>query len=113
VASAAVRGANLFVLERAAGADQFSLIVRSAIDRETRSRTLLDPASLAADGAVAIDWYEPSTDGSLVAVGLSEGGTEQSTLSVIDVRDGRHLADTIGDTRASSIAWLPDNSGFW
>ena len=113
VGGAAVRGDKLFELGRAAGADQFSLVVRSSVDREAPDRTLLDPAQRAADGAVAIDWYEPSPDGSLVAIGLSEGGTEQSTLSVIDVGTGQPLDDLIPNTRASSIAWLPDNSGFW
>ncbi len=78
-----------------------------------RARVLLDPAQRATDAAVAIDWYEPSPDGSLVAIGLSEGGTEASTLSVIDVQTGTYLPDSISNTRASSIAWLPDNSGFW
>ena len=113
VAAAALRGERLFVLWRAAGADQFALVVQSSTDREAPPRTLLDPAERAADGAVAIDWFEPSPDGSLVAIGLSEGGTEQSTLSVIAVESGRHLGDSIANTRASSIAWLPDNSGFW
>ncbi|MEY2402283.1 MAG: prolyl oligopeptidase [Ilumatobacteraceae bacterium] len=113
VAGASVRGDNLFVISRAAGADQFALFVQSAIDRDAPARTLLDPAQRAADGAVAIDWFEPSPDGSLIAIGLSEGGTEQSTLSVIDVRSGAQLSDSIPNTRASSIAWLPDNSGFW
>ena len=113
VGGAAVRGDELFVLERAAGADQFALVVRSAVDPGLRARVLLDPAQRADDAAVAIDWYEPSPDGSLIAVGLSEGGTEESTLSVIDVQSGAHLADSIRNTRASSIAWLPDNSGFW
>ena len=113
VGGATVRGDRLFVLERAAGADQFALVVRSAVDRQGEARVLLDPAQRADDAAVAIDWYEPSRDGSLVAIGLSEGGTEQSTLSIIDVSSGAHLADTIRNTRASSIAWLPDNSGFW
>jgi prolyl oligopeptidase len=113
VGSAAVRGDLLFVLARAAGADQFALSVQSAVDRTSPARVLLDPAQRAADGAVAIDWYEPSPDGALVAIGLSEGGTEQSTLAVIEVRTGAQLADSIPNTRASSIAWLPDNSGFW
>jgi prolyl oligopeptidase len=113
VGSAEVRGDLLFVLGREAGADQFALAVQSAIDRTLPARVLLDPAQRAADGAVAIDWYEPSPDGAFVAIGLSEGGTEQSTLSVIDVRTGLPLADSIPNTRASSIAWLPDNSGFW
>jgi prolyl oligopeptidase len=113
VASAAVRGDKLFVLGRAVGADQFSLSVRSAVDADMPERTLLDPAQRAADGAVAIDWWDPSPDGSLVAVGLSEGGTEQSTLSIVDVETGLALPDSIPNTRASSIAWLPDNTGFW
>ena len=113
VSTAAVRGDTLFVLARAAGADQFALVVQSAVDREAPERVLLDPAQRAADGAVAIDWYEPSPDGSLVAVGLSEGGSEQSSLSVIDVETSTQLTDSIPNTRASSIAWLPDNSGFW
>ena len=32
---------------------------------------------------------------------------------MIDVATGQQLADSIPNTRASSIAWLPDNSGFW
>jgi prolyl oligopeptidase len=113
VGRAVVRGEKLFVLGRAAGADQFALVVQSAVDRKAPPRTLLDPAARAADGAVAIDWWEASPDGSLVAIGLSEGGTEESTLSVIEVDTGQHLADSIPNTRASTIAWLPDNSGFW
>jgi prolyl oligopeptidase len=113
VASAAVRGDRLVVLERAAGADQFALMVRSAGDRDAQPRTLLDPADQAADAAVAIDWYEVSPDGALVAVGLSEGGTELSTLWVLDVASGEPLPDTIVDTRAASVAWLADSSGFW
>ena len=34
-------------------------------------------------------------------------------LSVIDTATGALLADSIPNTRASSIAWMPDNSGFW
>ena len=113
VGGAVVRGERLFVLERGVGADQFSLVVRSAVDRDAPAQTLLDPAQRAADAAVAIDWYEPSPDGSLVAVGLSEGGTEESILTVIEVSTGVARAESIPNTRASTIAWLPDSSGFW
>ena len=113
VLSLQVAGDQLFLLERAAGADQYSLVVRSAIDPLAAPRTLLDPAELAADAAVAIDWYHPSADGRLVAYGLSEGGTENSTLHVMDVATGEVAGERIPDTRAASVAWLPDNSGFW
>ena len=108
-----VAGDYLFLLERAAGADQYSLVVRSTTDPTAPTRTLLDPAQLATDGAVAIDWYHPTADGSHVAYGLSEGGTENSTLHVLNVATGEVAAERIPDSRAASVAWLPDNSGFW
>jgi len=113
VLSLQVAGDHVFLLERAAGADQFSLVVRSATDPLTPTRTLLDPAQLATDGAVAIDWYHPSADGRMVAYGLSEGGTENSTLHLMDVATGEVPGERIPDTRAASVAWMPDNSGFW
>jgi prolyl oligopeptidase len=109
----AVAGEHLFVLERARAADQFALVLRSAVDPDVAPKVLLDPAALAADGAVAIDWFHPSHDGSLVAYGLSEGGTENSVLHVMRVATGEVLADRIPNTRAASVAWLPDGSGFW
>src|SRR5438046_1422063 len=45
--------------------------------------------------------------------GLSEGGDERSTLHVLDVTTGRDLLDTIPDTRAASVAWRPDATGFY
>ncbi len=120
--SVAVRGDRCFLLERSAGADQFALVERSAIVSARggddagpggEMRVLFDPASLAADAAVAIDWFEPDHHGALVAIGLSEGGTENSVLRVLDVATGRLAADSIPHARAASVAWAPDSSGFW
>ncbi|MDO8392434.1 MAG: prolyl oligopeptidase family serine peptidase [Actinomycetota bacterium] len=106
-------GEHLFVLERAAGADQYALVLRSATDPQAPARTLIDPAALAADHAVAIDWFHPSHDGSMVAYGLSEGGTENSVLHIMQVATGGVLPLRIVNTRAASVAWQPDHSGFW
>jgi prolyl oligopeptidase len=118
VLSVRVAGDRLFVLERPEGADQYALVVRSATDSETPAITLVDPAGMAADAAVAIDWYHPSPDGSMVAYGLSEGGTENSTLHVMRVPaetggSPEVLAERIRNTRAASVAWRPDHAGFW
>lgn len=108
-----VRGDLLFALERARGADQFALVLRSAADPSAPPRLLVDPATHADDGAVAIDWFEPSDDGSMVAIGLSEGGTEDSVLHVLHVASGELDPLRIADTRAATVAWLPDGTGFW
>jgi prolyl oligopeptidase len=109
----ALRGDRLFVLERPAGAEQFQLVVRHATELHTEPRTLFDPSAGSDDAAVALDWFEPSPDGSLVAYGVSHGGDENSTLAVLDVASGARLTDSIPNCRAASIAWAPDAGAFW
>jgi prolyl oligopeptidase len=112
VMAAQVRGERLFCLERPAGAEQFVLTRRSATDPDASPVVLLDPAVGTADSANAVDWFEASGDGTLVAVGTSEAGSEHSVLRVISGDDGRDLGEAIPDTRACSVAWEPDVSGF-
>lgn len=107
----AVAGGVVVSLDRWGTHDQAVLMVRSAFER-TRGRVLVDPAEVSDDPTAAIDWYHPSPDGRLVAYGLSTGGDERSTLHVVDVDSGEHLADRIPHTRAASVAWLPDGSAF-
>ena len=62
-----VRGEHLIVLERAAGADQHALYLRSATDPTAPGRLLLDPAAGVADAAMAIDWFEADDTGTTTA----------------------------------------------
>ena len=100
-----------FYQRRTGGQDQPILYVRSG--RQGPERVLLDPAALAADRTSALDWYHPSPDGRLFAYGISEGGTEKSVLRVREVDTGRDLDDVIPHTRACSLEWWPDASGFF
>jgi prolyl oligopeptidase len=112
VLGAQVRGDVLVTLERPAGAQQGILVARSAVDAGATPVVLADPAAGTDDAAAAVDWFWTSPDGSLVAYGVSEGGTENSVLRVVRTADGSHLADEIPDTRACSVGWEPDGSGF-
>ncbi len=87
------------------------LYVRDGVDGP--DRVAVDPNALSADGTTALDWYHPSPDGRFLAYGLSEDGSEQSTLHVLDLGTLAPLADTIPRTRAADVAWLPDGSGFY
>jgi prolyl oligopeptidase len=111
VGAPAVRGDRIFTLERGGGAQQVSLKVRSAT-HPGPARTVIDPAS-GGDPTCTIDWYVPSPDGRLVAWGRSSGGTERSELLVVDCETGDVVDGPIPDTRAASVSWLPDASGFW
>jgi prolyl oligopeptidase len=87
------------------------LYVRDALSGP--DRVLVDANKLAADGTIALDWYYPSDNGKYVAYGTSPSGSEMSTLRVIETKTGTLLADTIERTRAASVAWKLDNSGFY
>ncbi len=100
-----------FYERREGGQNQPVLLVR---ERSTdKARTLLDPGELSKDGTTALDWWYPSTDGTLLAWGRSEGGSEESVLHVRDVVTGEDLPDRIPHTRHASVAWLPGRSGFY
>jgi prolyl oligopeptidase len=78
-----------------------------------KDRLLVDVNQFAADGTVALDWFQPSDNGHYVAYGTSVGGSEMSTLHIIETKTGTVLADTIERTRACSIAWEHENHGFY
>ena len=106
-----IAGKHYFYTKREGMQNQPVLYVRDVLDGP--DRVLVDANQLAADGTVALDWFSPSETGKYVAYGTSPGGSEMSTLHVIETKTGTILPDTIERTRASSVAWLHDNSGFY
>lgn len=108
-----LRGDRLILLERERGAQQARLVVRSLEDPAADPVVVEDPAADVDDAARAIDWFETSEDGALVAFGVSEGGTENSVLHVASTADGSRLDEAIPNCRAASVAWEPDGSGFF
>jgi prolyl oligopeptidase len=96
---------------REGGQNQPVLLVREGLSG--RDRVLVDPNGLNQRGTTALDWFYPSDDGKLLAYGLSEDGSEESVLHLMEVDSGALLPDRIPETRAADLAWLPDNSGFY
>jgi prolyl oligopeptidase len=107
---APVRG-RYFHARREGRQNQAILYVREGL--QGTDHVLLDVNVLSAEGTTALDWWYPSRDGQLLAHGLSQHGSEQSTLHVRDVTTGVDLPDRIERTRACSLSWLIDNSGFY
>ena len=92
------------------------VLLKSAEDLASE-RVLLDPNQLDPSGKTTIDFYEPSLDGRLVAVSLSENGSEDGTLHIYDVATGRELGDLIPrvtyPTAGGSVAWNADGTGIY
>jgi len=108
-------GKYYFHTRREGNQNQPVLYVREGSNGAPNSedRVLLDVNKLAADGTIALDWWYASEDGKYVAYGTSPSGSEISTLRVIETATGKLLPDSIERTRAASLAWKRDNSGFF
>ncbi len=106
-----VWGGKTFYLKADPGADNVKLYVQdSPVSAE---RLLMDPELLTKDGIhYSIDYYQPALDGTLVAYGLSPGGSELSVIHVLETATGKPLPDAIDRARFGSIAWLPGNKAF-
>ena len=105
-----VRG-RYFYLRREGRQNHPVLYWRHGLD--SADRVAVDPNALNEAGTTALDWFYPSEDGRLLAYGLSENGSEESVLHLLDLESGRHLPDRIPHMRAAALAWLPDASAFY
>lgn len=103
-------GGRAFYMRRDAESDLACLVVRDGLD--AAERTLVDPAVLSGVAHMSIDWYEPSPDGRWVAYGISEGGSENSTLNVLEVDTADALEDRISGVVFPFVSWMMDGSSF-
>jgi prolyl oligopeptidase len=111
------RKGRIFALRFKPPAQQPVLVRLSSLAAPALWRTVFDPNAYNTKGTTAIDWYVPSPDGRVVAISLSEGGSEQGTLHFFEVDTGRPLADEIPrvqfPTGGGSAAWTADGSGIF
>lgn len=82
-------------------------------DPDGTERVLVDPAAIDPTGATTLDSWQPSKEGNLLAYQLSEGGTEESAVRVLDVHTGEIVDGPLPRTRVSPIAWLPGEQAFY
>ena len=101
---------RFFYFYREAGKNQPSLCYQDGEDGERI--VLYDPLEESEEGLISIDWFYPSRNGTYVAYGTSEGGTELSVLYVMDVDKRELLSEEIPYTKWCDISWLK-NEGFY
>jgi prolyl oligopeptidase len=71
------------------------IICRTSLSKEGEEQTVFDPAALDGKGLTSYDWFEPSPDGSMIALSLSHGGSESGDLRFIRVADAKLLDEAI------------------
>lgn len=102
-------GGRDFYEERVPGSDDFDLMVRDGAG----TRKLIDIDALRKQHGgkpYAINWFLPSTDGNKVAVGVSEGGSENASMTVYDAASGKPIAGSIDRVRFGATTWSNDSN---
>jgi prolyl oligopeptidase len=82
-----------------------------------QARVVVDPNAINPKGTTAIDWFVPSPDGKVLAVSMSQDGSEDGTLHLFEVATGKQIDAVIPrvqfPTGGGSLAWRADSQGFW
>lgn len=97
-------GQNYFFTKNSGLQNQSVLYSRGGLAGQ--DRILIDPNGWAKDGATALDAWEPSPKGKLLAYTVQDGGSDWRTIKLLNVKDGRPLADEIKWAKFTNIAWI-------
>ena len=81
-------------------------------DQNGTEQVFLDPNTFSDDGTVSMSGVSFSSDGSLVAYQLSEGGSDWRSIEVRDAQTGSVIEPPLRDVKFSGIDWL-GNEGFF
>ena len=115
------RAGSYFFRKRLAGEQQFSIYVRhgwaspaganpSNLGKDER---LIDPAKLTRDPNTSVGIEDVSRDGSLVAYWMRQGGADEATMHVLDVKANKTLEDELPAARYSGVGFAPDGTSFY
>jgi len=109
IANVQVSNGHYYYLKRLANESSPRLYVRPTL--AGKERLLVDPTAVkdSAGRHFAIDYYAPSFDNRYVAYGLSEGGSEESVLHVIETATGREVGAVIDRAQFGPPAWSEGN----
>ena len=108
------RPGDLYFYEKRGTRDnQFKLYVRRGL--KGQESLLVDPEALGKSlgKTLAINYYEPSRNGRLVAYGLSEAGSEDASLHVVETFSGRRVLGPVSRAQYGGVNWLRDDRGFF
>ncbi len=83
------------------------------LSKEEKEIVLVDVNETDPSGLTSLDYFFPNENGTLVAYGISQGGSEWSEISILNLETMEHFPEKIPRARWSEIIWKKDNSGFY
>ena len=103
-----------YVVSRNDGAQQQNLwFIADTLDELRQGgRLLLDPNTFSEDGTSSLAGYNASKDGRWLAYLVSDGGSDWTTIRLLDLDGGHEVDDVVSKVKFSEATWLPDHSSY-
>ena len=105
------RGNDLFFEKLLAGEDQASIYVRHGWAE--KDKRIVDPAQFSRDPNTSVNLDDVSRDGTLVAYEVREGGSDETTVHVFNVKTGKTMEDELPSANYLSVCFTPDGHGLY
>jgi len=105
------RGGNYFFLKRLAGEQQASIYLRRGW--AGKDERLVDPAVLSHDPNTSVSLADVSRDGTLIAYRVRQGGADQTSVRLLNVKTGNALEDELPSARYDSVRFAPDGGSLY
>jgi prolyl oligopeptidase len=105
------RGNDLYFEKILAGEDQASIYVRHGWAE--KDKRLVDPAQFSRDPNTSVNLVDVSRDGTLLAYMVREGGADETTVRVYNVKTNKTLEDELPAGVYYSVFFTPDGKGLY
>jgi prolyl oligopeptidase len=105
------KGSHYFFSKNTGLQNQSVLYMQQTLQSE--AVVVIDPNTFSEDGTLALTNQAVSKDGTLLAYGISSGGSDWQEIKIRQVDSGIDFPEVIRWCRFSSIAWRHDNRGFY
>ena len=105
------RGKKYFFKKRLREENQGSIYFREGL--KGRDERLIDATKLSEDQNTSVEIADVSNDGNLLVYGVREGGADEESVHVLDVKSRRDLPDVLPKARYASINLSPDEQGLY
>jgi len=113
------RAGNLYFMRRMSDEEQASIYVRhtgsgqAPAGSAAKDQRVIDPASFSRDPNTSVRLADVSHDGVLIAYYVRQGGADESTIRVYNLKTGKTLEDEIPAAVHYSVSFAPDGKGFY
>jgi prolyl oligopeptidase len=105
------RAGSYFFEKRLSGEQQYSIYVRHGWTG--KDERLLDPAVISRDTNTSVQLEDVSRDGSLIAYGLKQGGADEHSIHVFEVKTKKTLEDELPAARYFGSVFSPDGKSIY